>query len=92
MLCACCPNLYMNAIYSVLLVLSKTALLNQIKRPLSDAGGFMIRGKFDKKTSPNTVVFSALDAFFGEINDGDDAAAAAQLKLRITETLGFGVG
>ena len=51
----------------------------------------MIRGKFDKMTSPNTVVFSALDAFFGEINDGD-GDAAARLKLGITETLGFGVG
>jgi hypothetical protein len=81
----------MNAIYSVLLVLRKTALLNQIKRPLSDAGGFMIRCKFDKKTSPNTVVFSALDAFFSEINDGA-VDAAAQLKIGITETLGFGVG
>mmetsp|Transcript_1921 Transcript_1921/g.4149 ORF Transcript_1921/g.4149 Transcript_1921/m.4149 type:complete len:1254 (-) Transcript_1921:1038-4799(-) len=67
----------------------KTALLNQIKRPLSDAGGFMIRGKFDKTKSPNTVIFSAFDTFFGEINDGD---AAAQLKLRITETVGCGVG
>ncbi|KAL7539299.1 hypothetical protein ACHAXR_009167 [Thalassiosira sp. AJA248-18] len=69
----------------------KTTLLNQIKRPLEQRGGFMIRGKFDKVTPPNTVIFSALDSFFGKITSLD-GALQAELKLRITESIGCGGG
>ena len=71
---------------------SKTALLNQIKGPLKEAGGFMIQGKFDKATSSNTVIFSAIDSFFGEIINNGDTELQAKLKLCITESIGYGIG
>lgn len=51
----------------------------------------MIRGKFDKKTSPNTVIFSALNTLFGEINGGN-TDLQAELKLRIAESVVCGLG
>ena len=68
----------------------KTTLLNQIRGPLKEAGGLMIQGKFSKKISPNTVIFSAIDAFFNEINRGD-ANLQAELKRRISTSVGCGV-
>jgi len=50
----------------------------------------MIKGKFDKAVSPNTVIFSAFDAFFADINNNGDASLQAELKLRINESVGRG--
>jgi len=55
-----------------------------------EAGGMMIKGKFDKAVSPNTVIFSAFDSFFADINNNGDASLQAELKLRINESVGRG--
>lgn len=51
----------------------------------------MIRCKFDKTRSPITVIFSALDIFFGEINRAA-ADLQAELKQSIPECAGCGLG
>lgn len=44
--------------------MGKTSLVNQIRKPLQQANGYLIRGKFDVRTRPDSVIFSALDDFF----------------------------
>lgn len=44
--------------------MGKTSLVNQIRKPLQEANGYLIRGKFDVRTRPDSVIFSALDDFF----------------------------
>lgn len=48
----------------------------------------MIRGKFDKVTSPNTVIFLALDNFFGKINTSGNVALQSELMSRISDSIG----
>ena len=64
---------------------SKTALVNQIKKPLEDINGRFIQVKFDLNTQPDTVLFSALDSFIEEISDDEEGL---ELKQRIKESLG----
>jgi len=47
----------------------KTSLMNQISKPLQDANGYLIRGKFDRRTRPDSIIFSALNAFFAGLID-----------------------
>lgn len=64
---------------------SKTALVNQIKKPLEDINGRFIQVKFDLNTQPDTVLFSALDSFIEEISDDEEGL---ELKQRIKDSLG----
>lgn len=63
---------------------SKTALVNQIKKPLEDINGRFIQVKFDLNTQP-AVLFSALDSFIEEISDDEEGL---ELKQRIKDSLG----
>eukprot|EP00984_Skeletonema_dohrnii_P009418 scaffold3609_cov73-Skeletonema_dohrnii-CCMP3373.AAC.1 len=63
----------------------KTALVNQIKKPLEDINGRFIQVKFDLNTQPDTVLFSALDSFIEEISDDEEGL---ELKQRIKKSLG----
>lgn len=71
--------------YSSLALQSKTALINQIKRPLEDISGRLIQVKFNLNTQPDTVLFSALDSFIDGISDDEEGM---ELKQRIKESLG----
>ncbi|KAL7554753.1 hypothetical protein ACHAWF_018292 [Thalassiosira exigua] len=58
----------------------KTSLVNQIQKPLREAGGYMICGKFESRSKTTTaVVFEALDAFYANLiamSSGEEGAAA----------------
>jgi hypothetical protein len=64
---------------------SKTALINQIKKPLEDINGHFIDAKFDLNTQPDIVIISALDSFIEKISDNEDGM---ELKQRIRDSLG----
>jgi predicted ATPase len=47
----------------------KTFLVNQIRKPLQEANGYLIRGKFDRRARPDSIIFLALDDFFARLID-----------------------
>jgi len=47
----------------------KTFLVNQIRKPLQEASGYLIRGKFDRRARPDSIIFLALDDFFARLID-----------------------
>lgn len=47
----------------------KTSLIKQIRKPLQEANGYLIRGKFDVRTRPDSIIFNALDDFFAGLLD-----------------------
>ena len=69
----------------------KTTLINQIRKPLEDINGYFIQAKFNLTTTtpPDTVIFSALDSFIGNIASiGSEKREVIELKQRIKESLG----
>ncbi|KAL7553996.1 hypothetical protein ACHAWF_017381, partial [Thalassiosira exigua] len=66
----------------------KTSLINQIKGPLDAAGGYFISGKFDPSSRPDSVIFGALNTFFGSIINGESEDVQLELKSRIMEGVG----
>ena len=66
-------------------IFSKTTLINQIKKPLEDINGRFIQVKFDLNTQPDTVLFTALDSFIGDIRDDEEGM---EVKQRMKERLG----
>ena len=70
---------------------SKTLLVNQIQKPLEVLKGYLIHGKFEKMKRPDSVLFSALDLFFGKIINDGDVSLRAQMKLSIANAIGNGM-
>jgi len=69
--------------------MGKTTLVNQIIKPLKERHGYLITGKFDQKgRRPDSVIFSAIDSFFGSLMEGGDHDVKARLKKRITDVVG----
>lgn len=80
-------------------ICSKTTLVHQIKKSVEEMGGYLIGGKFDLAdgSRPDSVLFQALDSFFGAFaaeNGGDVAKAMkkAHMRQRIINTVGVGIG
>lgn len=75
-----------------MLFVSKSTLVNQIKKPLADKNGFFIEGKFDVSARPDKVLASALDSFFASIhasNSGQNTHMS--MRWRINDAIGSGV-
>jgi len=54
--------------------------------------GYLISGKFDQNARrPDSVLFSAIDSFFGSLMESGDDHVKARLRKRITDVVG-GVG
>ena len=45
----------------------KTHLANRTRKPLEEANGYLIRGKFDARARPDSIIFLALDDFFARL-------------------------
>lgn len=67
----------------------KTYLVNQIQKPLLEANGYLIRGKFDVRARPNSIIFLALDDFFARLID-EGRENVQDLIQRIRNTVGPG--
>lgn len=52
----------------------------------------MIRVNFDKFLPSDSVLFSALDCFFDEINNGNEGMQAHIMRIEIAENLGCWAG
>jgi len=71
---------------------SKTALVNQINKPLQESQGNFIQGKFEmSETHPDTVLFTALNSFFGQILEKDaQGNTDMSMRWRIHDAIGSG--
>lgn len=67
----------------------KTDLVNQIQKPLQEANGYLVRGKFDVRARPNSVIFLALDDFFARLID-ERRENVQHLIQRIRNDVGSG--
>ena len=68
----------------------KSALVNQIKKPLADLNGCFIEGKFHRDgTRPDLVLVSALNSFFGAVLESAEEAFMS-MKWRIHDAIGSG--
>ena len=66
----------------------KTALLKQITKPIIEIDGFVIRCNFESTDSPDTVIVSAFNTFFGNLLNSDKQSVKDSIKRNIRETLG----
>lgn len=67
----------------------KTFLVNQIRKPLQEAKGHLIRGKFEVRARPDSVIFLALDDFFAKLID-ERRENVQDLVQRIRQAVGPG--
>jgi len=67
----------------------KTFLVNQIRKPLQEANGYLIRGKFEVRERPDSTIFFALDDFFARLID-DRRENVQDLVQRIRHAVGPG--
>lgn len=75
-------------------IFSKTTLVSQIKKTVEERGGYLIHGKFDVAdgSRPDSVLFQALDSFFGAFAAAnDDDAKKTRIRQRIIATVGVGI-
>lgn len=73
----------------------KSKLVHQVKHTVDGRNGYMIVAKFDMMADgsrPDSVLFEALNAFFGTFNIERGADSKAQMRERITDTVRFGIG
>lgn len=85
---------FTNNCYCSSLSHSKSTLVKQIKKPLTEKNGFYVEGKFDKSTRPDKVLASALDSFFADVtasNVGENASISMLMRWRISDAVGSGV-
>lgn len=63
--------------------------MNQIKETIEGRNGYLIRGKFDMEdgSRPDTVLFEALNSFFGSFVDEADADKRGRMRRRIIDTI-----
>lgn len=70
--------------------MGKTALIDQIKEPLKQAGGYpLIHGKFDPSARPDSVIFGAFNTFFCKIIDETEDIIKQEMKSRIQRVSGW---
>eukprot|EP00804_Cyclotella_cryptica_P016522 CCRYP_004731-RA/>CCRYP_004731-RA protein AED:0.12 eAED:0.12 QI:171/1/1/1/0.77/0.7/10/1096/934 len=69
----------------------KTSLAEQIKKPLDDEGGYLIRGKFEQNSPQDFVIFNAIDAFFSQLHNDSDPQFKSEVSRRIHTSVGSGV-
>ncbi|KAL7467849.1 hypothetical protein ACHAXS_008145 [Conticribra weissflogii] len=63
----------------------KSTLVDHAKTRLKDKNGYMIQGKFDKFSRPDSVLVSAIDAFFADIrgkSGSNEVLNAMMLRIR----------
>jgi predicted ATPase len=63
--------------------------VNQIRKPLQEANGHLIRGKFEARARPDSVIFLALDDFFARLID-ERRENIQDLVQRIRQAVGPG--
>lgn len=68
----------------------KTSLVEQIKEPLLEANGYLIRGKFELNSPQDSVIFAAINAFFAELHADADPELKAEISHSINNSLGTG--
>ena len=70
----------------------KSALVSQIKKPLTDLNGCFIEGKFHRDgTRPDSILASALNSFFGLMLEAASAGNTfTSMKWRIHDAIGSG--
>ncbi|KAL7542862.1 hypothetical protein ACHAXR_012160 [Thalassiosira sp. AJA248-18] len=68
----------------------KSALVQQLKKPLKHLNGSFIEGKFDKDAHTDSILSSALNIFFGEILANSTENTHTSMKWRIQDALGSG--
>ena len=68
----------------------KTSLVDQIKKPLQNANGYFVRGKFDVRTRADSVIFSALDTFYSDIIKEGRENIQQEMRSRILNSVGSG--
>ncbi len=56
-----------------------------MKRPLENVNGYIIEGKFDKLSRPDTILASALNTFFGNLLD---FGTEETMKWRVVNAIG----
>lgn len=79
-------------LFSFLDLCRKTTLANQIIKPLKARHGYLISGKFDDGRSPDLVIFSAINLFFGTLLEREAEEVKSRLRTRITDVVGeYGV-
>ena len=65
----------------------KTALLNQVNKPLREADGYSIVCQFNQTDSPDTILAAGFNSFFESVFKGDDDMKH-EMKNRIEDALG----
>jgi len=99
-------SILMNSLYSVLNSgqpmmtvvgghsgMGKSYLVNQVKKMIHKKKGYVIDAKFDVAgCRPDSVLFAALGAFFGWFVEKSDDDSKAQMRQRIIDDVGFGIG
>jgi hypothetical protein len=75
-------------LYLSLIQCRKTTLLKQVAKPVAESNGFMITCNFDRTVSPDTVLASALNNFFGESLTCVNTEVTGSMRSRIRATLG----
>jgi serine/threonine protein kinase len=66
----------------------KTALLQQIAKPIAQLNGFAITCNFGRTTSPDTVLASAFNGFFGECLPCSNSDVNESIRCSIRDVLG----
>ena len=66
---------------------SKSTLLKQVAKPITEINGFVITCAFDRTGSPDTVIASAFDRFFGESLPCSILDVNDSIRCSIRETL-----
>ena len=65
-------------------------MVNQIIKPLEKANGYFIRGKFDVRTRSDSVIFTALDAFYSDIIKEGREDMQREMRSCIVKNVGSG--
>ena len=78
----------MNIIILIWSFHSKTTLLKQIDKPISESNGFCIKCNFDRTVSPDTVLASAFNKFFLENLPCSNSNVNESIRSSIHKTLG----
>lgn len=68
----------------------KTSLVNQLIKPLENANGYFVRGKFDVRTRTDSVIFTALDTFYSDIIKEGREDIQREMRSCILKNVGSG--
>ena len=62
--------------------------MHQIKKPLRDASGFMVCGKFDVRARSDSVIFSALNQFYIDVMEEGSEITTKEMRARVLQSVG----